>query len=529
MSVLLISPQPNLDILGLKGLHLLLLDRGYDSTLLYLPRLMEEDDWQARLAGFVKERDPRFIGISLMAYDFDAARAITDAIKKSHPAMPIVWGGIHPTTSPEACVEYADYACVGEAEQTMLDMAQAAREGRSFDDINNLCFKRGGVFNRNPLYPLVEDLDTLPIGRQIPQNAYVLARGRIAPLDKDHLRRYRRYRGALYKLLTSRGCPHNCTYCCNHFLRQLYGRWPVRYRSVEHVMAELEAAVVEGPPVEYIDISDDCFLANDADRLALFCEQYKKRIGKPFIVKGTARYFTREKMDLLADAGLGWVNMGLQSGSQRICHEIYDHRITSEEFLEAARLIGRYPVAAYYDLLVDNPYETLDDYLQTTDVLTRIPKPYFTPIFSLILFEGTNLRERALREIPDQVEDPRGRDYLVRTRNPALALLEMASLLPGGMMRRMARAYGANPASRRIRIMMMAASVVCRIVLAPIANLRVIHRSQHGSVWGTLRVLPIFFDHAIWHYLYYFSPFKRRTRLDVQGMRSERGAAKRTG
>jgi len=221
--------------------------------------------------------------------------------------------------------------------------------------------------------------------------------------------------------------------------------------------------------------------------------------------------------------------MGLQSGSQRICHEIYDHRITSEEFLEAARLIGRYPVAAYYDLLVDNPYETLDDYLQTTDVLTRIPKPYFTPIFSLILFEGTNLRERALREIPDQVEDPRGRDYLVRTRNPALALLEMASLLPGGMMRRMARAYGANPASRRIRIMMMAASVVCRIVLAPIANLRVIHRSQHGSVWGTLRVLPIFFDHAIWHYLYYFSPFKRRTRLDVQGMRSERGAAKRTG
>ncbi len=517
MSVLLISPQPNLDILGLKGLHLLLLERGYGSTLLYLPRLKVERDWQPKLAAFVGEKRPCFIGISLMAYDFEAGLEVTAALKAAYPEIPVVWGGIYPTTSPETCVEYADYACVGEAEQTLLDMARAANEGRSFDDINNLCFMRDGEFRRNPLYPLVEDLDSLPIGRQIPAHAFVMAGGRVEPMEKRHLRRYRRYRGALYKLLTSRGCPHNCTYCCNHFLRQLYGRWPVRHRSVEHVMAELEAALHEGPPVEYVDITDDCFLANDIERLAEFCGQYKARIGKPFIVKGTALYFTKEKMDLLAGAGLGWVNMGLQSGSDRMCREIYDRRITAEEFLEAARLISHYPVAAYYDLLVDNPYETVDDYLQTAEILMRTPKPYFTPIFSLILFEGTSLRERALREIPEQVEDARGRDYLVRTRNPVIELLEMASLLPAGLMRRLMRAYRTRPSSWRTRGAMALARMFCRFALAPIANLRVVRRSQQGSYWRTIRVLPIFFDHAILHYLYYFSMFKRRTRSDVRG------------
>lgn len=516
MSILLISPQPNLDILGLKGLHLLLRDRGFDSTLLYLPRLHEKRDWPALLQAFVKEKRPRFIGLSVMAYDFDVARELTATFQSAHPEIPVVWGGILATTSPESCSEYADYACVGEAELTILDMARAAEQGQSFDGINNLCFRRDGQLHLNPRYPLVEDLDTLPIGRQVPDNAFLLTEEGIEALHKGHLRRYRRYRGALYKILTARGCPHNCTYCCNHFLRQLYGRWPVRHRSIQHVMMELEAALTEGPKVEYIDITDDCFLANDMERLEEFRAAYKQRIGKPFIVKGTARYFTKEKMDLLTDAGLSWVNMGLQSGSDRMCREIYERRLTAEEFLKAARLIVQYPVAPYYDLLVDNPYETVDDYLQTAEVLSKTPKPYFTPIFSLVLFEGTKLRDRALKEMPEQVEDPRGRDCLVRTRNPAIALLEMASLLPRSIMQWIIRSYRANPKSWWTRGAIALAWPVCRIVLAPITNFRVVLRSQRGSLWRTVRVMPMFFDHAIWHYLYYFGIFKRRTRTEKQ-------------
>jgi len=506
-----------LDILGLKGLHLLLLDRGVESTLLYLPRLAEARDWERRLASFVAECQPRFIGISVMANDFETARTITSALKSAHPAIPVAWGGIHATTSPESCAEYADYACVGEAEQTLLDMVCAAKEGRSFDSIANLAFVRDGVFHQNPLHPLVEDLDTLPIGRQIPDRSFIMADGRIELVCSNHLRRYRRYRGALYKLLTSRGCPHNCTYCCNHFLRQLYGRWPVRRRSVEHVMTELETALHEGPTVEYVDFTDDCFLASDLDYLAEFCQQYKTRIGRPFIVKGTPRYFTKEKMDRLTDAGLGWINMGLQSGSDRVCREIYNRRLTAEDFIEAARLIGQYPVAAYYDLIVDNPLETTEDSLQTAQVLMRVPKPFYLLIFSLTFFEGTTLRTRALREIPDRVEDPLYKDYLIRNRSAATELIEMAPYLPAGIMWRLLNAFREKPHSWQTRCERAFFRTLSRVILSPLLYVRLIRRSQHGSLWRTIRVLPIFLDHAILYYLYHFDMFKRGTRTHEDG------------
>lgn len=517
LSVLLISIQPDLDIIGLKGLHQLLLERGRESMLLYLPRVKADpstpaDEWERPLCDFIGEKRPACIGISLVAKDFPAACDVTKAIKSAYPDIPIVWGGIHPTTSPEVCVEYADYACVGEAEQTMLDMADAARDGRSFDSINNLCFKRNGEFVRNPLYPLVEDLDSLPGVRQLPPNAYVMVGGRIEPMNAGHLRRYRYgFRGALYKILSSRGCPHNCTYCCNHFLRQLYGRWPIRQRSVEHVISEMESAMREGPRVEYFDLTDDCFLATNVEYVAEFCKAYKARIGVPFIVKGTARYFTKDKMDLLVDAGLGWINMGLQSGSDRTCQEIFDRRVSAEGFLEAARLINRYPVAAYYDLIVDNPFETDEDRLQTIYTLMRTPKPFFVLIFSLTFFEGTMIRKRALQEIPHTIEEPSKKDYLVRNNSQITELIEMAPFLPTGVMQRLVDAYRTRPNARRTLWTRAAARTFCRLVLAPITLLRSVWRSQHGSPRGFVRVVPIFFDHAILHYLNHFAIFKRRS------------------
>ena len=54
--------------------------------------------------------------------------------------------------------------------------------------------------------------------------------------------------------MTGRGCPHACTYCGNSFYRDLYKRQRyVRYRSVEHVISELE----EGPRMMTILVKDE--------------------------------------------------------------------------------------------------------------------------------------------------------------------------------------------------------------------------------------------------------------------------------
>jgi hypothetical protein len=68
------------------------------------------------------------------------------------------------------------------------------------------------------------------------------------------------------------------------------------------------------------------------------------------------------------------------------------------------------------DFIGDNPYESVDDRLETIDLLSRLPKPFYFNYFSLTYFPGVDLTERALRDgyiTPDQVEDVAEKGYHV--------------------------------------------------------------------------------------------------------------------
>ena len=510
MRIVLLSVQRNLDIMGLKILHHLLLEHGHESSLLYLP---EYEDGSSRdrdsLQAFIAGQQPGLIGVSLMANDYICAQAVTRRLKVWFPQIPVVWGGIHPTTEPEMCAEEADYVCVGEAEHTLLEMAAALDAGQPLTGIANLCYKQGGQIQRNPLHPLIQDLDSLPPPRQIPDHSFVLTRRGVTPLAVKHLRRVKRYRGGVYKIMASRGCPYACTYCCNRYLRGLYGQWPVRRRSVGHLLTELEAALHEGPRVAYVDLADDCFLASSMDYLQEFCREYSRRIGRPFIAKTTPRYLTREKMDLLVDAGLGWINMGLQSGSGRVCEEVYKRPISTDEFLAAAHLVRQYPVAAYYDIIMDNPFETLDETLATVETLMATPRPFYPLLFSLTLYPGTELRDLARTEIPERHDEWLRKDYLKVDRRLVNDLVDLAPFLHRPWMRRLVARFRRDPGGRTTRWGLGLAKAYCQLILGPATYLRLIYRSQHGTWWGTLRALPVYLDRGLLYYLRRFAWFKR--------------------
>jgi len=511
MNVLLISVQRNLDIIGLKQLHHLLLSKGVNSFLLYLPRFDTADTAALnRLDAFVKEVSPGLVGLSLMAIDFQYAQDLTDHLKAVLPQTPVVWGGIYPTTAPEKCLQYADYVCVGEGEQTLLDMAAAIEQGRPMTAIPNLAYREHGTFKQNPLYPLIEDLDTLPILAQIPPNSFAQVRTEIVPVTSRLLRKHKRWSGGLYKTMTSRGCPYACTYCCNNFLQKLYGRQGVRRRSVAHIMAELQGALREGPPLEYVDFMDDCFLACDLDYLREFCREYKDKIQKPFSAKATPRYLTREKMDLAVDAGLKWANIGLQSGSEFACREIYRRQIPPEDVVESTRLIHEYPVAPVYDVIVDNPFESVADQLDTVERLLAIPRPFGTLIFSLVFYEGTDLYERALRECPERAQEGFSKNYYVRSQGHVNELIEMAGVLHRPLVRRLIARFKSDPDGALTRLAFRAATAYSGIILTPLTYFRLIQRTQNGSFWRTLRVLPLYSGQGIAYYLNSFRLFKRR-------------------
>lgn len=504
MRNLLISLQDNVDVIGLKSLHYTLLEKGHDSTLLFIPGFNLDDG--AALScfdDFVEDIDPDLIGFSLMSGEYNRSRDLT-AHLKAKTGKPVVWGGIHPTIAPEASLEFADYVCLGEGERTIMEIADAVDSGRDLRTVGSLGYLDNGALKTNEMHPVIADLDSLPHYEHVPAGSFVIDKGRLAPVDWGVIARHTRYKGKTYSVISSRGCPFSCTYCCNNFLSRLYESKKIRRRGVEHVISEIEKAVASHPEIEYINFHDDCFLACSTSYLDDFCKAYRERVGKPFIARSIPVYINRDKMKILKESGLSWISLGLQSGSDRVNREVYQRKSLRKDFLEAAEVVKEFDIAAFYDVILDNPFETEAETLETVETLMEVPKPFYPEIFSLSFYYGTDLFERARQECPETIEDTHSKDYLVYRKSAINRLVRLAVFKRKRGMRRLLRLYRRGPDGLRFRMALFLAGLWSSIFIEPLTYFRVIRLSQGKSLWKTLKVLPSYFRKGFEIYLKQF-------------------------
>jgi radical SAM superfamily enzyme YgiQ (UPF0313 family) len=196
--------------------------------------------------------------------------------------------------------------------------------------------------------------------------------------------------------ITTRGCPFSCSYCGNSYFKSVFGR-KVRERSVHNVIAELRE-VKKNPHVLYINIQDDCFFSHSREWIRDFCIEYKKHINIPFLVRVIPTMIDREKLGWLTDAGLSWIVMGIQSGSDRVNYEVFDRKIRFSSVKGAADMIAETRLAPFYEMIVDNPYENEEDQIETVRSIAALKKPFTISLAHLTFFPGTPLAEKALKD-----------------------------------------------------------------------------------------------------------------------------------
>lgn len=494
MKVLLFSMQKDTEGLGLKFIHYDLLAQGHDSSILFLPRFhLESVGRRQELKRFIDTHAPGLVGVSLMSQEYEKARILTRFLKEHVPSLPVIWGGIHPTIDPVSCLEEADYVCIGEGEQTMREVCALLDRNQPINGVGNLCYLEQGTLRRNPLYPLLADLDTLPSYEHVAQNSHILHRETIQPLTPQINRRYAPYLGRTYSVLSSRGCPFACSYCCNSLFNQLYQDNKIRRRSVEHVIQELERAIRDYPELKMINIQDDCFLAYNIKQVRQFFAEYNRRIGLPFIVHVIPTYLTEEKMAVLKESGLAWIVLGLQSGSDRVLRDVYQRKSYRRHFLQAATLVHHYQVAGIYDVIMDNPLENEEDTIATIETFMETPKPFMPEIFSLSLYPGTKIHDLAkLAAKTDAVEDYRKKSYLVYRKTVLNHLTRLAAFSSRSMVAPLLRLYRQSPNSWRFRVLLLAARALNLLLIEPITYFRMIKLSQGGSLSRALRTVPLY-------------------------------------
>ena len=425
MKVTLISPYLDVIALGLRGISSFLKEQGVDVEMIFLPDheslLKDEPDFVKRYPDSLLDdvvqacAESDLVGISLMSNYFDRAVYLTQAIKSALKA-PVVWGGIHPTLAPEASLNYCDIVCVGEGEVPMLNLVRAMEGKQEVRGIRGLWFKDDSRVIRNDPEPLILDLDALPFQDFDFKDHYTVNDGGDHLVRMDYESQKSLFVNGLrlgkglcfYQTMTTRGCPHACSYCCNNAFRKLYpGQKILRRRSDENVMQELEKVKRQMPYVELIAFSDDSMTAVPERVMKGFCEEYKKRIDMPFFVLVSPPTVTEKKCEYLVDAGMHVVEMGIQSGSEKT-NRIYNRFITNEQVVRAAGILNQHKEQIYppvYDVILDNPYETRDDVLKTVRLLLQLPQPYIIQFFSLTFYPGTELHDRALSDglIDDEI------------------------------------------------------------------------------------------------------------------------------
>ncbi len=353
----------------------------------------------------VGEKKYDLVGVSFTTNFVDHARMVTRQIKSEFD-IPIIWGGIHPTVSPEECAEYTDMVCKGEGEEVMLDVCRRIRDKESWEDVANLCYKKDGKVVQNPLRPLEQDLDRYPSQDFELSTQYLCHKFDVLKITEELLYDFlpSGYGPGTYgyNTMATRGCPYGCTYCFNSTLRETYsGKGKLlRRRSIELVVDEMADMKRRFPKISYMLFSDETFLMGQkVSWMADFAKMYKEKVGVPFSCCVSPENVSREGLKHLIDAGLFNLQMGIQTGSRRTLKEVYDRRDNIDKLLEATKIINEFPeIIPLYDVILDNPYETAEDFKETIRLLTQIPKPFELQLFTLTWYPGAKLTERALKD-----------------------------------------------------------------------------------------------------------------------------------
>jgi len=348
------------------------------------------------LINLIKKINPDIVGISLISTFYHLSTIITQKIKKEVKSRPfVVWGGVHAIIDPIPCLKYADAVCIGDGEIPILNLCKSIREGKKNFKIENMFFNKKGKIVKNEIV-VNSDLDSLPFPDIDDKNKYYLDNGKI--------KKYSFLDRPVYTILTSRGCPFSCTYCCNSVLHRIFKGKHIRRRTVSHVIEELKIAKSKLRNLKCVNFDDDVFTL-DKNWLLDFSKEYKKEIGIPFTCFFRPSQVNLETISLLVECGLCGVNIGIQSGSERIRTEYYNRFDTNKQILNISRLIKSYSLDLYVDIILENKFETRIDKLETLKLLLQLPRPYRLSMSSMTYFPHTKFTEMSLKEGKIKTED----------------------------------------------------------------------------------------------------------------------------
>lgn len=386
MKVLFIHPQSDIGYpLQIGALAAFLKRGGHECRLLdlYVERWLEKDHFK-EVKKTLQEFRPDLIAFSCYETSYRLILEVARYLKK-HWQIPIIIGGYYPTLAPEEIIKEKvfDYLCRGEGEYPLLELLQALKKGKSSKNIKNLYVKEGRKIYRNPLRPLIEDLNSLPP----PDREIIDYQAQLNLEEAGHRN---------MKVMASRGCPFNCAYCSNRFFRSLVPnpKKYVRTRSVENLLQEMKQ-LKQKYQFDYFGFHDDN-LTLSPQWLKEFTRIYKKEIRMPFYAAARIETLSDETLKMLKNAGCFQILVGVESGDEDYRKKYMKRFMSNKQLLDGFRRARKWGLQTWSYNMVGLPYETRKMMWKTIWLNLRL-KPDFAMTSIFYPFKGTELGDLCYR------------------------------------------------------------------------------------------------------------------------------------
>lgn len=358
--------------IGLGYIASILLKKGHE--VIILDPEVENLNYEG-IKSFLKENKPDIIGISCATPNFKNASDIAKMIKEELKT-PVVLGGVHASALPSLLKKHPEFDIIpiGEGEFSFSEICDYY-QGRikSLENIDGIAYKEGDDIKITKPRELIEPVDALPFPAR-----------HLVDLTKYKLSVHVDLGKKSATILTSRGCPFQCTYCASY----LTMGEKFRAHSAKYVLHEIEH-LTKSYGIKHIVIQDDTFTI-DKKRVEKICRGLiDKKMNIDWYCFARVDTVTKEMLSLMRQAGCYSIGYGIESADETVLKNI-KKGITLEQCRKTLKISNELGFRTLAFFMFGNPGETKES-IEKTIRFSKELKPDLAFFNSLIPYPGTEV------------------------------------------------------------------------------------------------------------------------------------------
>lgn len=330
----------------------------------------------------ILSQKPRFVGLNAHTLSISSAACVVEKLHERERDIFTIVGGPHLSSCPETTMErfgHFDAGVIGEGEHTVIDLVDAVVAGRNLEAVDGVIFRRGDKVIKTRPRAYVKNLDDLP-----------MPAWDLLPSYKAYKPSTTRFsRPPVGSIITSRGCPGECTFCD----RSVFGRaW--RGHSAEYVL-EMIKENIRRHHIKSLVINDDTFVIN-RKRLTRICEgMIEENIKLSWACSARLDEMTPEALQLMKRAGCFQIAYGVESGSARML-ESMKKKTTPDQMKKVIEDTRRAGIRSKGYFIIGHPGETERSVRETIAFALSVPLDDAQFTF-LTPFPGTEVYQMAVK------------------------------------------------------------------------------------------------------------------------------------